>query len=210
MNNPWDPLPNAAKGSTADEIHLAVGRALTQWERLEFRLAQLYAELVSTGGYSDTAFRAFGVVAASAGRLEMLAEATRISPRPTNPLRAAISDFTRRAGKYSARRNEIAHGVAVNYGGNQSDIRLLPAFYNSRKHKRDPLEAAYCYAFTEISYYQTEFHRLTVEADDLLSQIRATPSPFLLTDQQQTVPLKLECNLACQQRCGPQPQASRG
>ena len=69
---PWDDRPHPKRGDkNANTTYAAVGRALTQWEYLEAKLAELFSQLVggewpSDGAPYHPAVRAYGSVLGSA------------------------------------------------------------------------------------------------------------------------------------------------
>jgi hypothetical protein len=80
---PWDDRPHPKQGDKrASSTYEAVGRALTQWEYLEAKLAELFSQLVGGEWPSDgppyhPADRAYGSVLGSAARLTMIEEAAK-------------------------------------------------------------------------------------------------------------------------------------
>lgn len=142
MSNPWDVLPLAAHGDQEDSIlYEKVGRALTQWENLEGTLGRIFGALCGARMHDEGAVRAFGVVAASSARLDMIEAAFAVFPGREKEGISALPAQLKRVGNYSARRNEIAHGVVSGFTENGAfrGYYLVPAYYNSRK--RSPLRS---------------------------------------------------------------------
>jgi hypothetical protein len=84
VSKPWDDPRHPKRGDKkADMTYAAVGRALTQWEYLETKLAELFSKLV--GGECPSADetvyhpadRAYGSVLGSSARLTMIEEAAK-------------------------------------------------------------------------------------------------------------------------------------
>jgi hypothetical protein len=80
---PWDDRPHPKRGDKrASTTYEAVGRALTQWEYLETRLAELFSQLVGGEWPADDvpytpAVRAYGSVLGSAARMTMIEAAAK-------------------------------------------------------------------------------------------------------------------------------------
>jgi hypothetical protein len=164
MANPWDIFAREPKGDDKIErIYQAVGFALTQWELLESALANLYSEII--GFDSHAAIAAYGTVASNAGRLEMILAAADGDRRGAvhfvrDDLRSFVSNEVVRL---LGRRNEIAHGMVVEFVGSPQGQGhyLVPPNYNTRK--RHPLHTRnladmpfgeYKYAYTALQVEQ--------------------------------------------------------
>src|SRR5689334_3074896 len=83
-SKPWDDPPHPKRGDKkADTTYAAVGRALTQWEYLETKLAELFSKLVDgewpSGDHTiyHPADRAYGSALGSSARLSMIEEAAK-------------------------------------------------------------------------------------------------------------------------------------
>lgn len=146
---PWDIRPTQPTGSPiADEVYLAVGKALSAWEGVEVQLSQLY--LFFIGRYYlnpadyrkwiSASLRAYGSVTNFATRIEMVESAGESFFHPRSsffPLRdrdaerKLIAQETILADEFVslmkatrgfvARRNDIAHGIV---SGTRQRIRL--------------------------------------------------------------------------------------
>jgi hypothetical protein len=113
---PWDIPPMPQKGDDdAQTLYVAIGLALTNWNNLEQRLSNVFACLL-TGEEPLPAERAYGAVVTFAGRMEMIkaaAEAFFFSYPVIEgeQLQSSLSELTKEALNFSARRNELAHGA---------------------------------------------------------------------------------------------------
>jgi hypothetical protein len=114
MNDPWD-VPPAPYESTdlADMIYLAVGRSLSQWEKLEFALARLSANLT---GHTLPSAVAFGIYRAATifwQRADEIEQVFRqfIIRAPDQALEADFERLICDIRRLSSRRNDIAHGI---------------------------------------------------------------------------------------------------
>lgn len=183
MSKPWDILPRPTSGGTEDDIHLRVGRALSEWERLEYRLSLIYCDLVTPKRMSLPAMRSFGSVPTSFTRLEMLKEAVAMYDFGSDDadLKKRLLDFVREVVNFAKRRNDIAHGVAVNpkIDGARIGHVLMPAFYNAKRFdSKDLFRAEYMFGLAELDQYVRHFARLKTEAENLLREVKALPDPF--------------------------------
>ena len=122
--------PTKVGATSGDNIFLAVGRALTFWERAEESLAYLYIALLGHDGNQapfgqrDAIFRSFGMVDANSTRRKMIEEIApiyfarfwaekKVSEPFTNLMKALM--FA------SVIRNEIAHGKAMEIINHERD-----------------------------------------------------------------------------------------
>jgi hypothetical protein len=180
---PWDDRPHPKQGDKrASKTYEAVGRALTQWEYLEAKLAELFSQFVggewpSDGAPYDPAVRAFGSVVGSAARLTMIEEAAKAhfqwypNPALEKRVREHIGTECR---KFSGKRDNIAHGIVDLRFSDPPNLKLghwlVPSYYATKKH---PLQgpSAYAYTSTEINYFLHEFDRLWVNTGKLISDL---------------------------------------
>lgn len=136
-----------------ERILWAIGAALTSWEQVESRLADLFTIFVECP--SDAAHRAYGSIIAHKTRCGMLIRASEIYFRRHGIKETAI-DFFRLLMRHcmdhaSVIRNNIAHGVSMELGQRSGRIKadgsfgkpryswygwfLTPPFYNTnRRH----------------------------------------------------------------------------
>jgi hypothetical protein len=136
---PSDQLPWLPEGEAqADSIHLAVGRALHTWELMESALARIFGALVQSR--AEGALRAYGSVVSFSGRKDMLTMAFECYPKKDDPIASAFPNLLDEIKEFSARRNEIAHGIAKEFYshefGKQPTSRgsyLVAPWYGSKK-----------------------------------------------------------------------------
>lgn len=191
MQNPWDALPKDLKGDgNINVLYSAVGRALSEWENLEAKLGRVFAHLC--GSHSEAPERAYGVIASSTGRIDILREAFNCHPARRRTDLEGFLKFTELVRKFGGRRNEIAHGMAIHLTtdrGEQGHF-LCPASYNSRKQmsradileslKSDPEFAShssewaigkYAYTSRQILSYAKHFELLGDRAMEFLGAL---------------------------------------
>lgn len=117
---------------------------------------------------------------------------------PDDSLRKTLTDLVNEVGRFSARRNEIAHGIVKTYfasppvfayvltphhlSSRPDGYVLGPPEYATNKIKLEParglLEIAhhapsYAYSSVEIAHYQEHFERLMKEAHELSTRVWA-------------------------------------
>ena len=137
-----------------DAIYHAVGLACSHWEKLESSLARFFSLFV-TGGIQfvsegDAALRAYGAIASSASRLNMLRNAVLIYSDRLQLAVATVkhfptSDFVLlldHVGKASRYRNEIVHGHVQHFftDGKDRGFFLTPPIYMASKNKAPLLD----------------------------------------------------------------------
>ena len=180
--NPWDRLPLQPFGTKQeDEIYAAVGRALTNWETLEWVLARMYSALC--GAKTEGAERACGIVLISNTRNDMVVEALKCFEFGELTHKNKIKSFLKKVRNFGPRRNEIAHGVvrSVRVQGTDLGFFLAPApssskyvisrtedlnYRNSMKKFDLPWykNLKYCYNSDQINIYADYFLHLAAEA----------------------------------------------
>ncbi len=155
---PWDDRPRPKCGDkNVNTTYAAVGRALTQWEYLEAKLAELFSQLVGgewsgDGAPYHPAVRAYGSVLGSSARLTMIEEAAKAhfqwypNPALEKRLKDVISIECR---MFAGKRNNIAHGIVDLRFSNPPKLKLghwlVPSLYATKKH---PLQGPSAYAYT--------------------------------------------------------------
>jgi hypothetical protein len=181
---PWDDPPHPKQGDKrANATYEAVGRALTQWEYLEAKLAELFSQLVG-GEWAGNderqyhpAVRAYGSVLGSAARLTMIEAAAKAHFQwyPNPDLEKRLDEHIgTECRKFSGKRDNIAHGIVDMRFSDAPKLKLghwlVPSIYVTKKH---PLKgpSAYAYTSVEINYFLHEFDRLWVNTGKLISDI---------------------------------------
>jgi hypothetical protein len=182
-NNPWDIRDPAPSGdATADPVFASVGRALTEWERMETGWALIFAALIGAPKGEERrapAIRAYGSVPSFTGRSEMLRRAGEgyfhLNPEMATKVADRFKEALSLTGKFSARRNEIAHGQVHQFFVYTDEARqasraagfyLLPSLFNPRKTGLD-YRVEYQYTAADVDYYGREFLKLRGRAQAL-------------------------------------------
>lgn len=134
---PWSIPPPPAEGDKdEDTLYRAVGFALSKWGRLEDTMAHIFASLIS--GDPLPASRAYGAVLTFKGRMEMTQAAAKafffLYPRKDDDegedIEKYLAQLISEALRFSARRNEIAHGVSQK----NQEWSALPGLFGSTIH----------------------------------------------------------------------------
>jgi hypothetical protein len=182
LANPWDILPRPAMGDKdKDQLLIAVGDALSNWEHLEEELAELFTVYVGSAKLhprENPAYSAFGSINNFYGRTDAIDAAADIfyqslAEKWQLPLQERHITLLKLSREFAARRNEIAHG-RVHW--NIFDGALLfPAYYNSRKH-RPSVEPSHLYSSKEIWYYRDWFTILKQAAQALVESLMMPPA----------------------------------
>jgi hypothetical protein len=175
MSKPWDSIPKIAPSGDAheDDIHRAVGRALTSWEFVEEELGELFAIAVNADMAAPRrapAVRAYGAVPTARGRADMLEAAAEayfdVSPNPA--LQSGFDNVVANYRGLMGLRNNIAHGRS---GPDSATGQwyLYPGLYNSKKY---PLSGppSYLYSSTEIEACRTCFENFYDDVVDLTTK----------------------------------------
>jgi len=162
MDKPWDTTPWPEEGNSGhDELFLAVGRALSNWELVESAIAGLFT-IVTVGSYhapTAPAIRAYSTVTSATNRIQMVRAALeswlyvwKDCPGGSNAL-----NILKECGEWAARRNEIAHGIVDRLiDAPKNAWFLFPSFYNARKRQLGD-RPAYRYTAANIDYYSDCF-----------------------------------------------------
>jgi hypothetical protein len=180
--NPWDSFPLPEKGDETNSITFeAVGRATSDWEYLEAYLGLIFAVLIGSLNTTDAAMRAYGSIIAFSARCGMLKAAKEVFflEYPNEQLESEFDQLEKDAGRFSGRRNEIAHGIVQPYfvdGAGDTGAALIPSYHATNKRKLGaqvdaeyPQTAILKYAYTsnEIAYFSGQFQELSKRALDL-------------------------------------------
>ena len=184
---PWEVPAPPDRGDPTNEITFAaVGAALSQWEWFEGNLSLAFSYLLGTGSGNVAAIRVYGSVESFRGRANLIESAAVVyfKKKPNDALYQAIKDLlTLSSSRFSARRNEIAHGIVNPYfkiengEGLHNGYALYPAYYATRKRKlpeRGPLTdttPTYVYTSAEINHFGSEFGKLAHTAIDILTRL---------------------------------------
>jgi hypothetical protein len=184
MLNPWDQLPAPQKGDDSEDITFcSIGRALTRWETLDIYLAILFSYLV--GIFTPSAIRAYGSLGTFSGKLAMIREAGKafITLENAEHIQTDFDKLMNLSEKYSARRNEIAHGIVISYSQemffHQQDKEgfvLVPNYHNAKKQTLVINQMAgvpkFVYSSKEIDHYKDRFEELTPLALHVIQEVQ--------------------------------------
>ena len=169
MDDPWDVRPRVEMGDEkSDAIFLAVGAAITEWERLESILAELFDLLLAST--NRAAFKVYQSSKTSNARREMLSAAIPLD-RASDAENEELATFISTVNKFAARRNEIAHGQVHNLG----EYGLLSrAIQSNEKQVGQRGSAKYQYVAADIYYYIQQFEALRKQCEVLIARLRTT------------------------------------
>jgi hypothetical protein len=112
--NPWDPPPFPKRGNNSQAtLFSAIGRALTTWEELESFLSNLYSSLCEKSAYDEKANFVYGQFASVNRRMDELNRvgSSYFTKRPNQNFEGELCSIIRDVNGWSARRNDVAHGV---------------------------------------------------------------------------------------------------
>ena len=187
--NPWDIRETLDFDATPDPIYLNIGRALTGWEVLEQQISRLFGFFCG-GDDPLPSRRAYGSVISFQGRAEMLRVAAEgyFYARPDHAMERRFHALLVEVGKFSARRNEIAHGVVgipfyvMGPGSGLSAYEpryaLMPSEYATNKHallkgsmeghELGEMRRKYAYSSTDVDHYRAEFRRMQGDYSQLI------------------------------------------
>jgi hypothetical protein len=152
---PWEvpDLPTHGDQSK-DDTFRAVGAALSQREYFEGNLTSAFSYLIGSGYGNIAALRAYGSVETFRGRANMIETAAEVYLRynPDAALQSLLDEIIKRSRQFSARRNEIAHGI------------VSPL---------DSVEFTFAYSSVEINAFCDHFDQLGSQAVELLTRLAA-------------------------------------
>jgi hypothetical protein len=162
MGNPWDrpPIPQTGE-SRPEPLFEAVGRALSHWEHVEQSIAMLFS-VVTTGKFYDVsgpALRAYGSIAGTAVRIEMVRAAVEswAQQYPQCPLIPNCNQLLSECSNWSSRRNEIAHGqVDCVMDAIPNGWMLFPGLFDTKKRLVQGI-SKYRYSVEHIEQFSAGF-----------------------------------------------------
>jgi hypothetical protein len=171
----WNrPEPSPKGDPDANDICLAVGRALAAWEEAEGALATLFCFV--TRATTDTVsyqavYRAYGTIHTSTGRRDAITAAAEVHfGSYWDNVKKPFTKVLEAVGHASKRRDDIAHGIVRSYTVDNEAFGafLTPAEYNqNRTHasiqgdaRLDFLRARYRYRSAEIIDIAVKFQKL--------------------------------------------------
>jgi hypothetical protein len=186
--NPWDTGDLAGKIDTsAEEIYLGVGLALSNWNILEKCLAGLFSVFAVHKKPSHVVVRGYGAVRTFEARLEMLrkiSEAYFACCQQTEKMNEIQKTFKNlintKCTKAGEIRNNIAHGSLKKFETPKTRIEqywLGPSIVDSSKTQFRG-EDKFRYNSSELDHFAELFMKLANEAADLIDALLAQPPPF--------------------------------
>lgn len=177
-NDPWaiPPLPDQGDVDE-DDLHIAVGRALSQWEYFEGWLGLLFGYFINPLEQSEAGARAYGKIVSFSARRDALSAAADVyfQTHLDDGLEAQFRAVLKIADRASKRRNDIAHGAVfplklLNSRSSAVGYCLLPSIYNS--NRRDITgEPRYAYTSSTINRFGDQFKATLTPALDVLLEI---------------------------------------
>jgi hypothetical protein len=165
-----------------DKLHLAVGRAIHQWEYFEHHLGDLFSTLLGNPAPWG-ALRVYGTTTGFSARQQMLIQAAEafFQFHYSANLHAEFMRIVKQAGDpASGRRNEIAHGLVVgdhvlskDRDAENVQYFLVPSYHSTKK--RDFFKGAPTYKYTskEIEGFTQKYRLLAGEVYRLRKAIIA-------------------------------------
>lgn len=185
---PWEIPDLPATGDARNDVTFrAIGAALSNWEWFEGNLSLTFSFLIGSGYGNLAATRAYGTVESFRGRANMIREAAGVYfkyPHNKNDeLEAELTDVLRVAGNFSARRNEIAHGIVQPWHENVAGTShfkgyaLFPAYYATRKRglpsapQLTAVISNYIYSSAEIDSFGKHFAHLADRTLNILTHL---------------------------------------
>jgi hypothetical protein len=189
MSNPWDVRPPASSGDTDPAIlFMCIGQTLTEWSHVETACAEIYAILVSAKGrfpFETPVVRAYGSLPSFSTQCQLVRYAAEafFHKRPqSKQLHSRLEKLLDIIGKFSPRRNEIAHGqvsqVFLQKSKRSHQMRntgyyLLPTLYNLKKFDLAKSEITYQYRSSDVIHYRQEFTKLHLQLSAFRDQLKA-------------------------------------
>jgi len=181
---PWElPALPINGDKTEQEIYYAVGRALDIWNNVENVFGVLFTDLNGLALGGEAMHRAFGSVITFRGKADMLAAAGEVyfhkNPHSGNEQR--FSWALERGLGFSARRNEIAHGIVARYRwflpsrikGKQIGFVLGPSMFSTGKRTllRADETAASPILRPKYVYASSEVHQIAAGCEALYHDV---------------------------------------
>jgi hypothetical protein len=158
-----------------DKIHLAVGRAVHQWEVVEHHLGSLFSALLGSS-VPIGALRAYGAMTGFGMRQQILLHAASVMfhYHKNKELKSEFNTLIMNVlGNASQRRNDFAHGLVIKeYKRDRGRYFLVPS-YHSAKHRSIDSEPDYQYTAKEIAKFTKKFKLLAGMVYRLHMKVRA-------------------------------------
>lgn len=184
MANPWDTFPfPAAADDDMRKTYYGVGLVMTCWESVEFELARLFSSMVrDPDGFS---LRLYGSARIFRDRIDYLSRTAdaHFIRCPDQHTEGEFQNIVAACHGFSARRNEVAHGIVMNVANiaffrtkipilDQSKVQalLVPPFHLLRSHDSNgfPLFAYNC---SQLEQLALNLHEIEKAVSRLRSMI---------------------------------------
>lgn len=182
MSDPWDRPPIPPRGDDfADITYAAVGGFLSQWEKVEIELSDLYAIFTSRPNTREAYEDYYNEARSLASRIALLDDsAERFFVKcPSQVTEGEFANLKARVSGFSERRHEIAHGVVRPYfeyavltewsdplDQDQTRTCLAPPYYQRNWFDKTLDLPKYVYVGSQID-------RITVRLADLAHDVAA-------------------------------------
>jgi hypothetical protein len=192
--NPWDRPTLAQQGSRSDRaLFESIGRTLNAWEQIESELAHLYSAMIAGHRFDMSANLVYGVPNTIQLRLAALQRAAKAHcvRHPSQEIEGEFERLSEMVERYSARRNDIAHGIArpfrwiitpkleglVMYPNTESSWCLVPPHYRPKRTRPDSYPA-YLLTSREINAFGSVFLKIAHALSNLSNwAIQYAPLP---------------------------------
>jgi hypothetical protein len=170
----WDRLPATTSDTDENTLYLAVGRALTEWEKVEEQLWVLYRaflDLTTQPSIMEKGYRSSLQFDQRKTKLEDAAELY-FTHHPDSQLRALFEEALTYAERFVSRRNDIAHGMVMSLKENDGRVTFLlyPPFH-SPPAKVTRSNAAYTFNSTIIDRYIIGFEATYRKVYEVVFQV---------------------------------------
>jgi hypothetical protein len=166
----WDrPTSLAVGDADLTPIFTAVGESLTEWEELQVALVHLHCAVVNDHRWET--MRALGVLDSVIPRVMMIDAAAEAVFGKGSDLFRRVKAVTDEVAQFNQRRNDIAHGTAMEFA--TETLRgnfLVPSIMATKKTTFGKgtleIESYFNYRFTsdQIRAYKAQFTRLRIDA----------------------------------------------
>lgn len=163
MRNPWDIPPFPKRGDVDENVtYTEVGRAISNWEGLEFNLSRVHSALV--GDPDGDAMRQYGTGRIFRDRLKILIDSANehFVRCPDQEGEGGFDRLVAHLVGFSDRRNDVAHGIVfpvqrlnlINQHfdkdlRDQKQWALIPPYHTIRHHSSDGVPL-YVYTSVEL------------------------------------------------------------
>lgn len=173
MANHKTPTPEDIGDPRPEDLWIAVGQALTSWERLQGCLTLLLGAIV--GSNSVALMHAFGRLLQVNSKLDMLRDAARTALHGRQDILARIVQFLENVNKHNDFRNHCAHGIVSSFSenGTEHGYFLHPDISNGKYVDRKGFPDTLKFKLTarEVRQYTEGFEGLRGEVVALILEL---------------------------------------